>query len=737
MQCPKCGYVVPYDPKRKDTHCTICNTAYKDNADDILLRGKYNLVSEIRPEQADMAHTIERLISSTEKSTFFAEGGTGIGKSFAYLIPALLSKKRILISTAKKTLQHQLIETDLPRLAKITYLDLRYGLFKGAANYGCIRCAGNIKNSAERKKFQSWCADNYHLHNPADVSKWPGRRPLWWSAVTVDNCPRKSLDLHTHCEYSNICRPHPGCWHVIVVNHSLLAVLLFVLPSTIVTKLIGDIDVLILDEAHQITNMFRSALSQTLAPLGFKQLRSRFINDDALHTELSHISEKRAHELLSSIKDGIDELHQHMLRYIPSDKTYARISQPSQLPTENLDKLSQDIRFLTTQLTKSSNHLEKSIPSRIQSEKERADVILSHFKRFTNALTRYSEFLEVLSSLKDNALITVDSKGLYTSPLDLSSRCGRALCAWAPHRILTSATMAIGTNPSFNYFRKNVGLLSSNSETPTAQDQRLGEVVEKIYKSPFDLHSQALLYTPPHLPIPAHAGTEHRKAWIQAISKEITRLLVLTQGNALVLFTAKTDLEEVYEKVQTSMPENLPILAQLQNTDTTYLKQKFDKTKNSSIFGTKSFFEGIDIAGNKLSLVVIVKLPFPNPKDPLIEALSEKSQNPYIEITQPQMLFDLKQAAGRLIRTKTDFGILAILDSRVWTGRKTPKDHKKDLRKISTARKEIRENPKKERKLKDFATYQSYGKLAVETIGFTNHTPSFTKVTKFVKQFIK
>jgi len=748
MKCKSCGYVVPFDPERKgkDVNCVICGEVYRDDPDDILLHGKYGIAKEIRPTQADMAREIDDLIFRDNRGTLYAEGGTGIGKSFAYLIPAILAGKRVVVSTAKKSLQHQLVEKDLPLLQEKMGKDIKFGVYKGKNNYACVRCASSIKNKADRAQFQTWADKLMSQHEAADIAKWPGPRPKWWEDVTIENCPQK----RGGCDHVEYCRPQPKSWDIVVVNHTLLAIdlLLGAQPGF----LIGAYPIVVIDEAHKAPEMFRSAVTESITLWSTSNLLNTFERDDELHAELTYygrISEKEARQSFTAVKDLFAKMHASVFRGAkPNDTIRVRSLIPFKEPVEDLQEV---VGILHKKINDTSKTLYSDIESRNTSTPlEKAMAILGRFEKLVRKLQTLHDILGSLldeisveeakqkmneESKPGNWILIADKKGIHRKPVRIGDVCGKALASMITHRVIVSATLTIGGD--FRFIRDEFGIDSAVVQMGIAEKEH---TVEAVYHSPFDLQSQALLYTPATLPTPAHPGTDKRNEWISSISTEIERLSLASQGDAFVLFSAKADLNEVLDTIdqQNLLSHGIKILPQIDGIDAQRLTDDYMKTPSSVLFGLKSFWEGIDVPGDKLRLVIIPKLPFPNPRDPVIEALSDVAKangdNAFLTVSVPQMLFDLKQAAGRLIRTKSDKGVVALLDSRVWTGTSNALKHTRMLVDIRKMRTFLRDNPDQRRRFKGEGSYRGYGKKAVNATGFTNSTPSFTKAASFVKK---
>jgi Rad3-related DNA helicase len=546
------------------------------------------------------------------------------------------------------------------------------------------------------------------------------------------------------------CRPQPKIWDIVVVNHTLLAIdlLLGAAPGF----LIGEYPIVVIDEAHKAPEMFRSAVTESVTLWGTGHLLKAFERDDQLHAELTYygkITEKGARQGFMAVRDLFAKMHAKIFHGAKkTDTIRVRSLTPFKDPIEALQG---EVGILQKKISDTAKALYVDIENHTTSTpREQAMAILGRIEKLVRRLQMLHD---ILGSLVDeiaieearekmdaepkqgNWIIIADDKGLHRKPVRIGDVCGKALANLITHRVLVSATLTIGGD--FRFIRDEFGIDAAVIKLGHGEAEH---TVEAIYKSPFDLHSQALLYTPATLPTPAHPGTENRNAWITSIAEEIEKLALASQGDAFVLFSAKADLKEVLETIneQNLLVHGIKILPQIDGIDAQRLTEEYLSTPSSMLFGLKSFWEGIDVPGDKLRLVVVPKLPFPNPKDPVIEALSDVAKangdNPFMTVSVPQMLFDLKQAVGRLIRTKEDKGIVALLDTRVWSGTSNQLKHTRTLADIRKMRTYLRENPDQRNRFKGEGSYRGYGKKAVAATGFTNRTPSFTKAETFVKK---
>jgi len=324
----------------------------------------------------------------------------------------------------------------------------------------------------------------------------------------------------------------------------------------------------------------------------------------------------------------------------------------------------------------------------------------------------------------------VDSTGFHLQALDVGALCGPHLSK-IPYRIVLSATLSIGGD--FDYIKEQLGI-----DPPPLAPVRT--VLCKHYASPFNLAEQGILYTPALLPLPAHdRNSESYMPWVKAISQEIASLIQITEGDAFVLFSKRDELNDVAHELRTLVEDNITLLAQSETNSASLLKT-YMATPHSVLLGLKTFWEGIDVQGEKLRQVIIVKLPFPNPSDPVIQALCEKAtregKNAFATVQIPRMVFDLKQAVGRLIRSQTDYGAISILDPRVWTG--STKNHSRVLEEIKHWRTSLKTSPRLRTPANQArAGHRGYGKQVVSATGYKKVVYRLTDVQNFFNVQVK
>ncbi len=603
---------------------------------------------EERPAQIEMATFVTR--SLTESVPAIVEAGTGTGKSLAYLVPIVRSSKVAIISTANKALQEQLFYKDIPFVQQhIKHFEA--ALVKGVANYVCLDRLDTERNGLQ---YYAKNRDFVRLLNIVDDPEstfmgdletlsfqLPGeiRSRV---ATDSDQCAWNKCNFYEDC-YVRKMREKALDAQVIVVNHTLL-----LLDAAIGGFLLPARDVIVLDEAHHLEEEATRSFTVTISPTQITTLLSlRMLKD---HSQVSLQDETntalaKAWMRLEQVAD-------------PGYKGRANL----QSPLEEGLKLASIITELADSLRK---HRPKDLP-----EKESL---------------LYDKLLKRTQNLSQNirTVFSVDQPSKFVYYVERVNTPGRGyqlqvsaapldVTTWLRERlfdkcnvICTSATLAtVGPNPvrpeekgpNFAYFRRRIGL--DPVERP--------DVLERILPLSFDYESNALLYLPRDLPEPVYgAGSED---YTKAIAREMYKLVKVSRGRAFLLFSSKRMLDGAYELMSPHL--NFPLLRQ-GDLPRIELTRRFREETGAILFGLKSFWEGVDIAGEALSLVVIDKLPFDPPDDPVHEArvvqMKAAGENWFGTYVLPQAVLRLKQGLGRLLRTREDRGVMAILDTRLHT----------------------------------------------------------------------
>ncbi|MFL5626469.1 MAG: helicase C-terminal domain-containing protein [Ktedonobacteraceae bacterium] len=605
---------------------------------------------EERPAQIEMAAIVAQALTQNDHA--IVEASTGTGKSIAYLLPIVRSGKVAIISTANKALQEQLFYKDIPFVQQhIKHFEA--ALVKGMGNYLCID-----RMESERTGMQFY-AKNRDFMRLVDITNDPDTH-FTGDFETLDFrlpndirgkvCADSDQCAWGKCNYFGDCYVHKMRLkaersQVIVVNHTLL-----LLDAAMDGFLLPERDVIVLDEAHHLEEEATRAFTITISPNSVTSLLAQHLLKN--HSQLSLQDE--ANRQLGLTWQRLQQIAE------PGYKDRANL----QAPLEEGLKLATAIADLADSLRKQRP---KDLPdkeSQLYDKLLKRTQNLAEHMRIVFAADQPGKFVYYVERVGGLGARGGSQLQVSAAPLDIT--------AWLKERlfdkcnvICTSATLAtIGMNaarpeekgPNFAYFRRRVGL--DPSENP--------EVIERILPLTFDYESNALLYLPRHLPAPVYGpGSED---YTLAIAREMYSLVKKSEGRAFLLFSSKRMLDQAYELMLPHL--DYPMLRQ-GDMSRIELTRRFREEKGAILFGLKSFWEGVDIAGEALSLVVIDKLPFDPPDDPVHEArvaqMKAAGENWFGIYVLPQAVLRLKQGLGRLLRTRDDRGVMAILDTRLHT----------------------------------------------------------------------
>lgn len=588
----------------------------------------------VRESQVEMATAIEETIADGE--TLIAESGTGTGKTFAYLVPALLSGKKTLISTGTKHLQEQLFHRDIPMVLKNLELSSKVSLLKGRSNYLCLHRHQETRFSSRRldKKQQSdieavssWLPKT-KTGDVADLNEVSEDSRIWPMVTsTIDNCHGQDCSYFEDC-YVNKARKAALASDVVVVNHHLF----FAdkaLKDDGFGALLPDVQTVVFDEAHQIPDIASNFLGSSFSSWQIIEL----MND-------TRAAEMREKSLVSKLLITADELDKMTADYrLGLGLKERRVSWGDLI--DEVPNLPKKMKILAEKLTDFS-------------------ALLKRASAAGEALTRcYERALELSQECHKIAADTDDIESvrwvevsrrtfrINETPLDVGAELSNYFGNSEQARIFTSATLSVDGN--FGHYRGLVGLKASTRV--------------ETWDSPFDYFNQAVLYVPEGLPPPKDPTFD------QVLFDEVLPVLEASKGGAFVLFTSFRMMQQFEEKLS---EHEFVILTQGETSKRELLK-KFTQHDNPVLLGTMSFWEGVDVPGDALRCVVIDKLPFESPFDPVIKArlkaMEEMGENPFINYQVPRAVTTLRQGAGRLIRSNEDKGVLMICDSRLRTTR--------------------------------------------------------------------
>ncbi len=580
-----------------------------------------------RAQQQVMAQAVERALKSNGKLVI--EAGTGVGKTFAYLVPALRSGRKVIVSTGTRHLQDQLYYKDLPVIRAALNLPVKTALLKGRANYLCIH---RLKSAHEQVRSRALLGDLYRVRgwagrtrtgDIAELSDIPEDSELWPKVTsTVDNCFGAECPAYQRCHVVHARRAAQEA-DLVVINHHLLFADL-ALKQGGFAELLPSANAFILDEAHQLpevaSNFFGAHLS------------SRQLLDLARDTIAEHLQEAPD---ATQLRERAGALEQAMM-----DLRFAMGQTQQRGPWPPLRRTSKVMSALE-QLDARLNDLGKGL----QRVAERG-------KGLASCHRRAGELAALLNLMRDDCNASVQwfetfTRGfiLHNTPLDIAdifkTHVRSYPCAW----VFTSATLAV--DGGFEHFTSRLGL-------DDAECHRL--------ESPYDFARNALLYSPRNMADPSSP------AYTRSVIDAAMPVLEASRGRAFMLFTSHRALKEAAELLAGRI--GYPLLVQ-GTAPRRELLERFREAGDAVLLGTSSFWEGVDVRGPALSCVIIDKLPFTSPGDPVLQArlaaLTARGGNPFVSLQMPQAVITLKQGIGRLIRDEQDTGVLMICDPRLMT----------------------------------------------------------------------
>jgi len=583
-----------------------------------------------RPEQAAMAQAVGAALARLEP--LIVEAGTGTGKTFAYLVPALLSGRSVIISTGTRTLQDQLYRRDVPMLARALGMPVKFALLKGRSNYLCRHRlelatvqAELLDDAAARslRRVARWAATTTS-GDLAELTTLPEQSPVWPSITsTRENCLGQDCPQFSRCHVVEARRAAQAA-DIVVVNHHLLLADL-ALKDEGCGDLLPGAEAVILDEAHQVPDIAAQFFGQAWSDRQVQLV----LRDCAAELKAAAVNDEPLAALLQAVDGELEALR----LAVGGGAVRRDWAEMSDAFFDSLMDLGNALDGLAAQLA-----------------------ALGAGAGVAQCARRAAALHDTLSSLRD----TSDEDGvrwvetgptglkLQFTPFEVAARLRQCIearpCAW----VFTSATLAIGAD--FAHFAARVGL-------PEARTLAID--------SPFDYRRQALMHLPRGMPEPQAPG--YAEAFIEACAP----LLDASGGRAFLLYTSYRGLAEGVQALKQRYPEPpFPILVQGQAPREALLS-RFRELGNAVLLATGSFWEGVDVKGAALSIVAIDKLPFAAPDDPILAArltgIRRRGGNPFTEYQLPQAVLALKQGVGRLIRDADDFGVILIGDPRLRT----------------------------------------------------------------------
>lgn len=641
---------------------------------------------EQRPEQVAMMRSVADALSYGNH--LMVEAGTGVGKSFAYLVPAALfslqNNTRVVVSTNTINLQDQLIQRDLPNLSQALDLDFRFSVLKGRSNYLCPRKVENMRHSYPRNademrvlaKVLVWQLNNssgdrseLNLTGPTEREVW-NRMSAEDDACTTETCIKR---MGGACPFHRVKTASQSA-HVLVVNHALLL-------SDVATgsKVLPEYSHLIIDEGHHLESATTNAMSFRLNQYDMDRMMKEVGGSNAgvlgkllgeTNTTLRPSDFGLLQKKVTHATDMAFRIEQMNREFFNVLSEFARLQREGQPPsnyawqarvlpaTRTLpfwdevemawDATGETLRNLLTALTQ----IYKAAADLYAEGHDNLEDVMGDISNVTRRLTEAEANISGMISKPIQGMVywievqpNQNRLSLNAAPLSVASLVEKNI--WHEKRsvVLTSATLT--THGEFQYLRNTLGAAE-------AEEMQLG--------SPYDYESAALLYIANDIPEPNQNGYE------QMLNKTLIATAKSTGGRMLVLFTSYAALKKTAREITAPLArEDIYVYEQGDGASPNALLESFKATERAVLLGTKSFWEGVDVPGESLSVVVIAKLPFDVPTDPLIAARSEMYEDSFNQYYLPEAILKFRQGFGRLIRTASDRGVVAILDRRVLT----------------------------------------------------------------------
>ena len=649
---------------------------------------------EYREEQEEMAQYIQDAINEDRK--IIVEAGTGTGKTLAYLIPsikwAVTNKKKVIIATNTINLQEQLLLKDIPLAKSIIKDEFSYVLVKGRNNYVCKRLFNELVlgKSIDIETFSMEAREQIEY-----ILKWGNKTktgdkaelpfevyPDVWELVqsTTELCLGKKCPYRKECFYMKT-RMEKMEADILISNHHVFFADLNVRAETDFDSeylILPRYDMVIFDEAHNIESVARSYFSVEVSKISFTRLLNRIYQKEN--------RKKKENSALKKVEESIDEKYledsQQYLSLLKTLKEEIFILQ--NISNEYFDEIRKIYETNTeAPIRKSLNNFEMTKSRFLDTLREKKDIFQGKLADFLNLMMAFNnvideekeknpEVINFNNHLKmfkayidnfkfingfedDNYIYWLDINSkrtnvvLTATPLNIARKLSSVLFENLNRLVFASATIV--ANGNFDYFKESLGL-----------DEE--DCIESIIKSPFNYDKQMSVYIPTDI-----QNSENINAFVTDASKFILDILLKTRGKAFILFTSYTMLNQIYYSISKKLINKGFEIFLHGDKPRSQLIKEFKEAKNPILFGTTSFWEGVDVQGENLSNVIITKLPFLVPTDPVVSAISKKIEedggNAFTDFQLPEAIIKFKQGVGRLIRKKTDSGNIFILDNRI------------------------------------------------------------------------
>ena len=649
---------------------------------------------EYRQEQEEMAQYIQDAINEDRK--IIVEAGTGTGKTLAYLIPsikwAVTNKKKVIIATNTINLQEQLLLKDIPLAKSIIKDEFSYVLVKGRNNYVCKRLFNELVlgKSIDIETFSMEAREQIEY-----ILKWGNKTktgdkaelpfevyPDVWELVqsTTELCLGKKCPYRKECFYMKT-RMEKMEADILISNHHVFFADLNVRAETDFDSeylILPRYDMVIFDEAHNVESVARSYFSVEVSKISFTRLLNRIYQKKN--------KKKKEKSALIRVEDTVDEKNlEDGEQYIYLLNTLKEeISILQNIGDEYFDEIRKIYETNTeAPIKKSLNNFEMTKSRFLENLREKKDIFQSKLADFLNLMMSFNNVIDeekdknpevinfnnhlkmfkayidsfkFINSFEDDNYIywlDINSKRtnviLTATPLNIAQKLSTVLFDNLDRLVFASATIVV--NGNFDYFKKSLGL-----------DEE--DCIEAIIKSPFDYDEQMSVYIPSDI-----QDSENINAFVSDASKFILNILLKTNGKAFILFTSYTMLNQIYYSISKKLKDKGFKVFLHGDKPRSQIIKEFKEAENPILFGTTSFWEGVDVQGENLSNVIITKLPFLVPTDPVVSAISKKIEgdggNSFMDFQLPEAIIKFKQGVGRLIRKKTDSGNIFILDNRI------------------------------------------------------------------------